>query len=99
MRGVAKDLTSLPLTVSGYVFGKQNCDPFTLGDIANGYIWLARRTNLTGVRFIKGFITTTNIAKIETRWRQEHPCNRAYTKEELEEAAADNWQHLQEAWQ
>ncbi len=90
---------TLPLAISGYVFGKQNCGPFTLADVADGYIWLARRTDLTGVRFIKRFITPANIARIEFRWRKEHPRSRAYTKEELEEAAADNWQHLQEAWQ
>ena len=52
-----------------------------------------------GVRFIKGFITPANIVRIEASWRKEHPRSRAYTKEELEEAGADNWQHLQEAWQ
>ncbi len=90
---------TLPLAISGYVFGKQNCGPFTLADVADGYIWLARRTDLKGVRFIKGFITPANIVRFELRWRKNHPRSRAYTKEELEEAAADNWQHLQEAWQ
>jgi len=90
---------ALPLAISGYVFGKQNCGPFTLADVADGYIWLARRTDLRGVRFIKGFITPANIARIESRWRKEHQRSRTYTKEEMEEAAADNWQHLQEAWQ
>jgi len=59
----------------------------------------ARRTDLSGVRFIKGFITPANIGRIEFRWRRQHP-RRAHTqKEELKAAAADNWQHLQEAWQ
>jgi hypothetical protein len=91
-------LGTLPIPGNGYLFGKQNCGPFALGDVADGYIWLGRRTDLTGVRFIKGFITRENIARIEPRWRREHPRDRAYTKEEMEEAAADNWRHLQDVF-
>jgi hypothetical protein len=91
-------LGTLPVPGNGYLFGKQNCGPFALGDVADGYLWLGRRTDLTGVRFIKGFITAENIARIEPRWRREHPRNRAYTKEEMEEAAADNWRHLQDVF-
>jgi hypothetical protein len=91
-------LGTLPVPGGGYLFGKQNCGPFTLGDVADGYLWLGRRTDLTGVRFIKGFVTSKNIAQIETRWRGDHPRNRAYTREEMEEAAADNWRHLQDVF-
>jgi hypothetical protein len=91
-------LAMLPVTADGYLFGTPNRGPFTLGDVADGYVWLGRATDLTGVRFIKGFITPENIAKIEPRWRHNHPRNRPYIKEEMEEAAADNWRHLQDAF-
>ncbi len=82
----------------GYLFRKQSCGPFSLGDVADGYVWLGHRTDLTGVRFIKGFITPANIATIESHWRQEHPRDHVYSKEEMEEAAADNWRHLQDVF-
>jgi hypothetical protein len=88
----------LPLSIAGYVFGKQKCGPFTLGDVADGYIWLAPRTKLNGVRFIKGFINSDNVTEIERQWRRQHPRNRPYTKDEIEEAAADNWLHLQDVF-
>ena len=88
-------LGTLPVPDNGYLFGKENCGPFALGDVADGYLWLGRRTDLAGVRFIRGFVTPKNIAQIESRWRQEHPRDRPYSKGEMEEAAADNWRHLQ----
>ena len=91
-------LGMLPVPADGYLFGTQNRGPFALGDVADGYVWLDRRSNLTGVRFIRGFITPQNIARIELHWRHDHPRDRPYSKEEMEDAAADNWQHLQEAF-
>ena len=91
-------LGTLPVPEDGYLFRKQSCGPFSLGDVADGYVWLGHRTDLTGVRFIKGFITPANIATIESHWRQEHPRDHVYSKEEMEEAAADNWRHLQDVF-
>jgi len=91
-------LGALPIPTNGYLFGKQSCGPFSLGDVTDGYLWLGRRTDLTGVRFMRGFITPEKIARIESRWRQEHPRKDAYSKKEMEEAAADNWRHLQDVF-
>jgi hypothetical protein len=81
-------LGQLQVKANGYLLGRAKSSGFTLADITDGYAFLAPIDEWKPVTFRGDFINLTNFKRIETRWREDRPRDRAYTLEELKSLSA-----------